>query len=164
MTRVLFLDVDGVLNSERTRIAFGGYPGDFSAVDMGKFDHAAINMVRALCRKADLSVVVSSAWRIAFGWDEIGKALDLPTIGQTPRLPGARGHEIAAWLAEHPEVESYAILDDSGDMLPEQMERFAQTSMYDGLRWDDMQRLCAMFGLTAYDCFNKEPALGWERN
>lgn len=160
--RVLFLDIDGVLNSERTRIAFGGYPHEFTPADMGKFDHAALSMVRTLCRKADLSVVISSAWRITHDWDDVGRCLDLPTIGQTPCLPGVRGLEIDAWLAEHPDVESYAILDDSGDMLPEQMERFVQTSMYDGLRWDDMQRLCGLFGLTAYDCFNKKPALGWE--
>jgi hypothetical protein len=42
-------------------------------------------------------------------------------IDRTLDLPGrSRGEEIAAWLAAHPEVELYAILDDHSDMLPHQ--------------------------------------------
>ena len=42
-------------------------------------------------------------------------------IDRTPDLPGRlRGEEIEAWLAAHPEVEVYAILDDDTDMLPHQ--------------------------------------------
>jgi hypothetical protein len=42
-------------------------------------------------------------------------------IDKTPDLPGRlRGEEIEAWLALHPEVQVYAILDDESDMLAHQ--------------------------------------------
>ena len=40
-----------------------------------------------------------------------------------------RSLEIQQWL-ENNEVESYIILDDENDMLPEQQSRFVKTSYY----------------------------------
>jgi hypothetical protein len=42
-------------------------------------------------------------------------------IDKTPELRGRlRGEEIETWLAVHPEVKVYAILDDENDMLAHQ--------------------------------------------
>ena len=52
-------------------------------------------------------------------------------IDRTPDLTGhSRGEEIAAWLAAHPEIKVYAILDDQRDMLPHQPH--FKTSFYRG--------------------------------
>lgn len=150
--KVLFLDIDGVLNSERTRVAFKGLPHDLTPEHLAMFDPVGLNMIRGLCARGDVSVVVSSAWRITHDWDAIGRALGLPTMGRTPSLLGCRGDEIAAWLREHPEVDTWAILDDSDDMLPEQRPFFVRTDLYDGIRWRDFERLCTLFGLQPYDC------------
>lgn len=158
--KVLFLDIDGVLNSTRTAVAHGGYPGDFSPPDMAKFDETAIALIRRLCLAADASVVLSSSWRIMFSAHEVANALDLPIMDKTPSLPGNRGQEIAHWLDRHPEVEAYAIVDDDSDMLPEQLPFFVQTTHEDGLRFSDYRKLCNLFGINE---FNEPVNLGWEQ-
>jgi len=150
--KVLFLDIDGVLNSARTAVAFRGYPHKFTPDHLGMFDTVAVNLIRGLCAKGGVSVVVSSAWRYSHGWDEIGRALDLPTMDQTPSLCGCRGDEIADWLRRHPEVTQYAIVDDDPDMLPEQSPFFVKTDGFNGLMWGDFEKLCGLFGVATQDC------------
>jgi len=41
-TKVLFLDLDGVLNSARSCYALGGFPHGFDSANMAKFDHVAL--------------------------------------------------------------------------------------------------------------------------
>jgi hypothetical protein len=149
--KVLFLDIDGVLNSARTCLAHGGYPHEFGPTHMAMFDTTAVALIRGLCKTAGVSVVVSSAWRITHTWQEIGAGLDLPTIDSTPRLVGPRGAEIQAWLDAHPSVTMYAIVDDDSDMLPEQAPNFVQTSGFEGLSFSNFERLCALFGVDKYD-------------
>ena len=149
--KVLFLDIDGVLNSTRSCIANKGYPHNFTPASLVMFDEIAVKLVRGMCRAGGIGVVVSSAWRIGRTHEEIGRGLDLPTIGKTPSLVGNRGKEIAHWLAEHPEVEQYAIVDDDSDMLPEQMPYFVKTDGHEGLTYAAFAKLCSLFGLNPYD-------------
>jgi hypothetical protein len=165
--KVLFLDIDGVLNSQRSCIAFGGYPHEVHGKDRQQFDEVALHLIRGIVKLADASVVLSSSWRITHGWDLIGRELDLPIMGATPTKwePNyVRGHEIKEWLDAHPEVESYVIVDDNSDMLPEQMDRFVQTCGFDGFRWMDAERMAELFGVSLYDVNRppKTPSLGWE--
>lgn len=154
-TKVLFLDIDGVLNSHRTCTAFGsplkgGFPHGFDADNMALFDHAAIGLIRKLCDTTGASIVLSSSWRIIHSVHECANGLDLPIFDRTPSLNWhgrTRGHEIAEWLAAHPEVERYAIVDDDGDMLVEQQPYFVQTDFRDGLRYGDFERLQEILGL-----------------
>lgn len=150
--KVLFLDIDGVLNSARSCVANHGYPHSFDQNQITMFDHIAVGLIRGLCVKGDVSVVVSSAWRVLHHWEAIGKGLDLPTIGATPQLLGERGGEIAEWLKDHPEVTQYAIVDDDDDMLPEQRPFFVKTNGMDGLMFGDFEKLCSIFGVNVYDC------------
>lgn len=46
--KILFLDIDGVLNSDRSNMAFSGYPHSFSDADMAKFDNVALGLLRRL--------------------------------------------------------------------------------------------------------------------
>ena len=151
-SRVLFLDIDGVLNSHRTAIGLGGIPHDFDAAGLALFDLAAVGMLRGLCEAGNVSVVLSSSWRIVHDFRELGAALRLPIIDQTPRLVGNRGKEIAAWLAKHPEVQRFAIVDDDSDMEPEQRPFFVQTHYEDGLTWLPFLKLCDLFSVNPFDC------------
>ena len=150
--KVLFLDIDGVLNSARSCVANNGYPMNLTPHDLPMFDQVAVAMVRGLCARARVSVVISSAWRLTHHWDAIGRALDLPTMDRTPSLLGPRGREIEAWLTAHPQVREWAILDDDPDMLPEQLPRFVQTDGREGLSFANFERLCGLFGITVQDC------------
>jgi hypothetical protein len=146
--KVLFLDIDGVLNSERTRMALGGYPQDFAPAELEKFDWVAVLLIKRLCRETGAVVVMSSAWRNLFELKDFKENFDLPVIDRTPYLGSdayaagvCRGDEIAAWLKDHPEVTHYAIVDDYADMLEEQQEFFVLTTEQDGLRYNDYMML-----------------------
>lgn len=147
--KILFLDIDGVLNSTRTCVAFGGYPIELEHINA--FDQVAIRLIQRLCDAADVKVVLSSAWRLHYPYAQVARALGLPIIDKTPYLIGPRGMEINAWLSEHPLVEQYAILDDDADMLPDQLPHFVRTDGNDGLTWAGYQKLCSLFQHNPYD-------------
>lgn len=137
--RVLFLDIDGVLNHAATRSDV--LP---SAAEPLPLPIAAECMARLnrLVAETQAKIVISSSWRTFAYWQDLGPALVrhglvAEVIGETPDLPndkawlanwearkGApfpfdqleRGWEIAEWLAAHPEVTAFAILDDCSDM------------------------------------------------
>jgi hypothetical protein len=163
--KVVFLDIDGVLNSQRSCIAFGGYPHEVVGFHRDMFDEVALRLIRGIVKQAGASVVLSSSWRITNSAHEVANGLDLPIMDITPVRWAAgqvRGHEIAEWLSKHPEVESYAIVDDDSDMLPEQAPFFVHTSNFDGFRWADAQKLCELLGIDIYDV-NREPKTAWEQ-
>lgn len=151
MRRILFLDIDGVLASHRSAIAFGAMPWPHELPDVRKFDHVAVGLVRGIVKAAGASIVLSSSWRTAPEWVHLAPALRLPIIDRTPSLLGPRGKEIAAWLAEHPDVEQYAIVDDDADMLPEQKPFFVKTNMRDGLTFNCAMRLAGVLEVNILD-------------
>lgn len=158
--KVLFLDLDGVLNSHRSCVAFGDFPHGLDPVAVAKFDPVGLALVRHFCKATGVSVVLSSSWRILHPWAEVGAALQLPIIDATPRLAGPRGNEIAAWLAAHPEVEQWAILDDDSDMLESQLPRFVRTPHSDGLTWAAFEQLCSLFAITPLECNPRQQPAG----
>ncbi len=54
-----------------------------------------------------------------------------------------RGHEIQAWLMEHPEVTKYAILDDDTEMLEHQLPNFFQAMTETGITQELADRIVA---------------------
>lgn len=143
--KVIFLDIDGVLNSRRTAIAAGGFPYGFLPDQMARFDPVAIALIRLLCRQTAAQVVISSTWRIGSTIEEFAP-LALPVIGLTPELHTIRGAEIQAWLDAHPEVTRYVIVDDNTDMLPEHGAWFVRTTIDDGLRFQHYEKALSLLG------------------
>jgi hypothetical protein len=145
MAKTIFLDIDGVLNSYRSAMAYGGYGTGTSS----EWDPVAVNMLRRLTEAADAKIVISSSWRHGrtlkdfhelfdeFKWDT--RAI---VISMTPSLPGdiPRGLEIHTWFERNPEhiVSKYVILDDDSDMLDEQMPHFVQTEFAVGLGFQNI--------------------------
>lgn len=124
--RVLFLDIDGVCNSEETlRKSGGGIVG---------IDPYLAFLVGKIQLYTDCKVVLSSSWKCWEKSVEEVKQHICEIYDMTPNLyPGSRGDEIQTWLNEHPDVEKYAILDDDDDMLPAQLPNFFQTSWKKGI-------------------------------
>jgi len=117
--KVIFLDIDGVVNSEETlKRTKGGILG---------IDPYLVSIFNRIIFATDAKIVLSSSWRHSKeGRDEVRQQI-MDFIDVTPRMPllgGSetmeRGKEIKAWLDKHPEVEKYAILDDDSDFLPDQ--------------------------------------------
>jgi hypothetical protein len=152
--KILFLDIDGVLNSERTSLAFGGYPHDFSPHDLGKFDPVALALVRKLCDKTGAQVVLSTSWRICFTCDQVEGGLGIPVVGATPDLGSdySRADEIAHWLAANPNVVEFAIVDDLPiDFAePDHQARFVQTNPDNGLSLADYRCLLRLLNPSTF--------------
>ena len=126
--RVIFLDIDGVVNSEETlkKVSSGGI--------LGIDPYLAFLVGRISLALPDVKFVLSSSWRhFNSGREQVERQV-VPIYDETPKLDtGLRGDEIKAWLDDHPEVEKYAILDDDNDMLPEQMPSLFQTTWQIGI-------------------------------
>jgi hypothetical protein len=121
--KCLFLDIDGVVNSRSTT--------DFSN-NLWPIDPYMAFMVGKIQLDTGCIVVLSSSWR--YHPDGVAAARKIVNLyDTTPKMNRSRGEEIQAWLDKHPEVTTYAILDDDSDMLPEQLPNFFQTTFEYGL-------------------------------
>ena len=116
--RVIFLDIDGVLNNSASKSHCGVYVG---------IDNDKVKRLKRIVDATDAKIVLSSTWRL--GFNKNGNMLehhitymnrkfrecDLSVFDVTPDLGrnGAfRGTEIKTWLDDHPDVESWIVIDD----------------------------------------------------
>ena len=85
---------------------------------------SAANCLNKILREEpDLRIVISSTWRLYKDLSvemftrlkEAGLYTDR-IIDVTPALKGERGDEIQAWLALHPDIQYFVIIDDDEDM------------------------------------------------
>jgi hypothetical protein len=141
--RIVFLDIDGVLNNRRSRL--------------GGIDPVHVEHLNTLVARTGAKVVISSTWRMA---GRTAVAEDLATagfrgkvIGVTPDLTRRaqglwtapeRGTEIQEWLRQPSRTpHTIVILDDEADMgslLP----FLVQTDPLDGLTAQDVERAAAI--------------------
>lgn len=151
--KVIFLDIDGVLNSERSCMALGGYPHPWPAhqQDWHLFDPVAVALLGRAVKATDAVCVLSSSWRVLLpSLSSLGECLGVPIIGKTRQTQGnePRGQQIQDWLDEHPEVTQYAILDDSTDMLEYQAERLVRVPPGNGVTLLNYLELLTLLGGT----------------
>lgn len=109
--KIIFLDIDGVLNCHTTRERDGGYVG---------IDSRLVAILNRILEETGAYIVISSTWRKFENWEKSVEAGGIrKVIGSTPRLDGKiRGEEVKAWLVEgHVSVSEYAVLDDDSDFL-----------------------------------------------
>lgn len=141
--KVIFLDVDGVLNSTKHAMRVGGY-GRFAKANTfakAKLSPDALDNLRTILQKTDASIVISSTWRLNRTIDDLKWLFEVHeidperVIDSLPEDVGneSRGALIATWLEKHPEVTQYVILDDDDDMLDSQAKHFVQTDITFGL-------------------------------
>lgn len=109
--RVIFLDIDGVLNCKRTP-----NPRKLPYI----VDPELLDRFRRVVAGAGADVVLSSTWR----YDPAGlfsaKHWGIPFVDVIPDMPHKpRRDEIMAWLKAHSEVRRFAVLDDEDDELDE---------------------------------------------
>lgn len=144
--KILFLDVDGVLNCV-SYFATRTTPRDGRPRDIDPFRAALIHRI---LDATGAKVVVSSAWRLAdASLAEVRAAVEPHYIDKTPLITSFaryvdRGEEIAAWLAEHSDVEAYAIIDDDADAGVGHGDNFFRTEWNgDGLNEEIVARVIA---------------------
>ena len=152
--KVIFLDIDGVLNSGDYMNAAHimkykhGEVGVMCSDEYGHiFDPRCVLYLDHILRETGAKLVISSTWRrsglkiMQEMWkfrNLPGEVIDITPTSVEPEImerfydPRAdRGYEIQQWLENNP-VERYVILDDSSDMIAGQAfvkcpERFGIT-------------------------------------
>lgn len=144
-SKIIFLDVDGVLNSGEWIDKNPKLPS------RERIDPAAVARVNNLIAKTGAKIVISSSWRTGFlglanGFSFLteffGKFGITQIVGMTPSFLGKpRREEIIAWLKEHP-VASFVILDD--DEAANVLGRQIRTHFEDGLQDSHVERAVAV--------------------
>lgn len=153
--KIIFLDVDGVLNSYRNVAAFDHYPhpgepdvlhGQPNIMAESNLDRIAIGMIRAICKKTGAKIVLHSTWRIHVNPIEWGKKWNLPIIAGTDGNVG-KPQSIKIWLGETQRnveyVSHYAIIDDD-DM--DDREHQVTTGMTNGFLYEHYQKTLTLLG------------------
>jgi len=157
--KIVFLDIDGVLNSEQLMTKMGSdLWGDGSVLDP-----IAIERLNHLTDVTGAKIVISSSWRIAYEWDELvsilkNSGIKAEVLDKTPRFPyDDRADEIWSWLNNAQEsVETYVILDD--DRLEAKRDNsdpvldmhFVRTSWLDGLQDRHVEKAISILNNTTH--------------
>jgi hypothetical protein len=148
--KVVFLDIDGVLNSHDwfnvtdTRRDSPEYPESH-------FDPKPVSLLNEITDRTGAVIVVSSTWRLGRSVSELRELLKSVGVtgyvtDKTPHLGGPRGHDIYTWLQRPTgHVEAYVILDDDSDMDP-LARRHVKTTFDHGLTREHAERAVAMLG------------------
>lgn len=111
MRKIIFLDVDGVLNCAGTRHKRRGTLG---------IDSVLAERFKRLVARTGAEVVLSSTWRLDESTRQQVIDAGIKFLSVTPNFTYAlRGEEIDTWLQHKGHnVDIYAIIDDDADMLP----------------------------------------------
>lgn len=145
--RIIFLDVDGVLNSRES----------WNTTCVGesnkRIDPAMCARLIHLVAETGAKIVVSSTWRLfdehllalkrglyGFGL-EMGTIID-ETVSDRRGYHG-RGEEINDWVTRH-EVSAFVILDDDEDMEPH-MDHLIKTTWEKGLQDEHCEAAVRLF-------------------
>lgn len=147
--RILFLDIDGVLNNHQT------------LKNRPQLDPYCVGVLNAICYVTHCKIVISSTWRAFHTIEEIQRMLlesgfEYPTdiIDKTPDICDIRtesgleiatsvprGREIQKWLDEFGQhVTSFVIVDDDSDM-EHLLPHLVKTSMLTGLTTDHAKKI-----------------------
>lgn len=109
--KVIFLDVDGVLNSDE--YIKGTIKSNIQGIEK-HVDVEKIKLLRQAIDQTNAKVVLTSSWRLTKMAQELIKLLITYGIyvNTTPYIRNERGLEIKQWLADNQNVEDFVILDD----------------------------------------------------
>ena len=147
--KIIFLDIDGVLNSEmfyKERYEKISKGESIPEHPLNEIDPLAINNLNILCKESGANVVISSTWRhsgLEYCKDVLEKSgFTGNIIGITPTLSSdcLRGNEILRWIKDNKSLvgpshqfTEYVILDDDSDMLYWQRNNFLLIDRFVGL-------------------------------
>jgi len=148
--KVIFLDVDGVLNSEDDLMVYREKNNINHCILYAEVEDRPLKLLKEIIDKTSAKIVVSSSWRIGcaksgkesiFGnglYNKLEQRLrdyDMEVYDITPCLDtgSQRGDEIKEWLSKNP-TDNFIILDDDSDMCEyRKMDNFIQTTYKHGL-------------------------------
>ncbi len=146
--KIIFLDIDGVLNSDLWDKSSKSKVIDFPE---NQFDPKLIELFNKITEKTTEKIVLTSTWRLEYDLDfmqnlfnRVGIRAEI--IAYTPDLKKGndyvvRGNEILKWCKDNEtllgsktlDYTDFIIIDDNSDMLHWQSKYFFQTDRLSGL-------------------------------
>lgn len=150
--KIVFLDFDGVLNSEKfMKKRVKPKDNTRAAWNYTRIDQKTVSILNRITDETNANIVLSSTWRLGRTLDEVQSLFNMlnikgTLIGKTGHyhytdnrggihsLP--RGEEIKSWLRDNilqSNFKNYVIIDDDSDMLLEQKDNFFKTDYEIGL-------------------------------
>ena len=167
--KVIFLDIDGVLNNYNyamsvynKKVEAQGAQGSAHSVINDCYDHfdpVSVQVLNEILEETGAKIVISSAWRIVNTIDELREHFtkqnikNFDIIDVTPSHSKVitnmgRGGEILEWITNNKlPLDEFVIIDDSDDMNP-YMDKLVQTTFDDGLRPEHKHLILQQLGVT----------------
>lgn len=150
--KIIFLDIDGVLNHPEVYTKkSGAYP----------LCYKCVGRLMNILNRTDAKIVISSTWRLGCDLPS-SPVMKLKDSGALEYLHedwrtidwytefgdvfSNRGMEIGHWLSNHKDVEKYVILDDDSDMLMEQLPYLIKTTFESGLQDRHVEMAVSILG------------------
>lgn len=121
----IFLDIDGVLNSDNFLRENKGINNAINKLEsnleifylrqINDLNYNSILLLKELANETNSDIVITSAWKNIRIWPLIEEYLvnkGLPIVDTTTYIKGNRSEEISAYLKSHPDIKRYIIIDD----------------------------------------------------
>jgi hypothetical protein len=152
--KVIFLDVDGVLNSRVSWNQSDVIPVKNAPQNKGaRLDPLLVGRLRTILEATGAKIVVHSTWRDGL-MEQLVDYLErhgIPEseiIGRTPLMGWRKQVEILAWLSAHPQVTKWLVLDDA-QVLPHEHHNLLLTTWDMGLQPGHVVRAIETLGSAA---------------
>ena len=147
MRKIIFLDFDGVLNTEYYQGLLQFQGKQWQDEHGAFFDPRAVRQLKRVIDTTGADIVVESSWKYLGleAMQELWRVRNLPgrVIDITPSLTNNKnkGEGIAAWLSEYAMPDArYVIIDDEYVVLDSQIPYLIWTNPYEGLTEDHADR------------------------
>lgn len=152
MIKYIFLDFDGVLNTEQyqAELSVAGKP---TSDEYGPlFDPKAVGRIATIIEKTKAKVVITSSWRHIHDentlnemWEKRGMPGEIYRILRTDTDTNNRGEEIKRFIGfRKRDFTPYVILDDVDEFLPEQLPNVILTNPIKGISSHDVDKSIAI--------------------
>ena len=140
--KVIFLDVEGVLNTRETYERAYRMHGHSTMIDL-EMDMYRLGYLKQIIDETNAKIVLSSSFRYFFNkendkvfptslkgrnlYDKF-KRCDLDIYDTTPITMDSREEQIKEWLSNREDIESFVIIDDDSTNFYELYDNLIQTS------------------------------------
>ena len=155
MKKIIFLDIDGVLNSQHFfKTKYIKEKDDIFKADFNSIDDEPLNCLNSIVNQTGAEIVISSTWRFNH-YNNLIKIFRLKNftgkiVGKIGKGECVRGCQIHEWLRENNDYigaesaskfNKYVIIDDNDDMLLRQKDNFVQVNNEYGLLPEDIDKV-----------------------
>lgn len=147
--KILFLDVDGVLNTINSKGRLICKNGDLFELNL---NNNRIKLLKKIIENTNCKIVLTSTWRMKYiACNKLEKKLKYKNIEIYDRTPilgekSMRGDEIKLWINQYKQKYDifdmkYAIVDDDEIFLEEQLDFFVKTDPLKGLTNENVENI-----------------------